>query len=114
MWLTSTDDLPALKSFDERSLRLRQRATQIGNQVVVTQQGRIITNLAVRINSLEAQSEGKTLNIEELLRQLRVDLEEAIGAWEETREAGLLLAAKQLERMVADFKARIAALEEPI
>ena len=114
MWLTSTDDLPALKSFYERSLRLRQRATQIGNQVVVTQQGRIITNLAVRINSLEAHSEGKTLNIEELLRQLRVDLEEAIGAWEETREAGLLLAAKQLERMVADFKVRIAALEEPV
>lgn len=114
MWLTSTDDLPALKSFYERSLRLRQRATEVGNQAVIEQQGRIITNLTVRINSLEAQTEGKALTIEELLRQLRVDLMEARAALDEAREAGLLLAAKQVERTVADLHARIAALEEPV
>src|SRR5947199_10633622 len=58
MWLTSTDHLPALKSFHGRSLRLLQRATEIGNQVVVQQQKQIITNVAVRITSLEASDEG--------------------------------------------------------
>src|SRR5712691_3615737 len=30
MWLTSTDDLPALQSFSERAIRLHQRATEVG------------------------------------------------------------------------------------
>src|SRR5579875_1817054 len=53
MWLTSTDDLPKLKSFYERAVRLRQSAIEAGNQFVVEQQERIIAGLAVRINSLE-------------------------------------------------------------
>ncbi len=112
MWLTSTDDLPALKSFYERSVRLKQRATEIGNQFVIQQQGRIIANLAVRINSLEANEEGNTLSVDELLAQLRTDLMEAESGLEEAQEAGLRLSAKHLERMVANLKARIAALEE--
>src|SRR5438270_7995189 len=32
MWLTSTEDLPALKSFYERAVRLKQRAGETGNQ----------------------------------------------------------------------------------
>jgi integrase/recombinase XerD len=114
MWLTSTDDLPALKSFHERSLRLRQRATEIGNQVVVQQQEHIIANLTVRINSLQDHSEGSVLTIDEILAQLRIDLVEAINGWEEAQAAGLLLAAKHLERTVTDLKARITALEDSV
>ena len=50
MWLASTDDLPALKSFYERALHLKQRAKETGNQFVIEQQERIIATLAVRIN----------------------------------------------------------------
>jgi hypothetical protein len=45
MWLTSTDDLPALKSFYERAIRLRQRGVEAGNQIVVQQQEHIIATL---------------------------------------------------------------------
>ncbi len=50
MWLASTDDLPALKSFYERALHLKQRGMETGNQFVIEQQERIIATLAVRIN----------------------------------------------------------------
>lgn len=50
MWLASTDDLPALKSFYERALHLKQRAMETGNRFVIEQQERIIATLAVRIN----------------------------------------------------------------
>jgi integrase/recombinase XerD len=52
MWLTSTDDLPKLKSFYERAVRLKQRATEKGNQFVVDQQEHIISALTIRIKSL--------------------------------------------------------------
>jgi hypothetical protein len=52
-WLTSTDDLPALKSFHQRAMRLKQRATQVGNQIVIEQQDHIIPSLSLRIKSLE-------------------------------------------------------------
>jgi integrase/recombinase XerD len=113
MWLTSTDDLPALTSFYERAVRLRQRGTDAGNQVVVQQQEHIIATLAVRIKSLEATEMDSTLCVDDVLAQLHTDLAEAESGLEEAREAGLLLAAKHLERTITDLKARIAALEEP-
>jgi hypothetical protein len=114
MWLTSTDDLPKLKSFYERAVRLKQRATEAGNQFVVEQQERIIAGLAVRINSLENPEMDGTLCVDDVLAQLRLDLAEAEGALEEVHENGLVPAAKYLERTIADLKARIAALEETI
>jgi integrase/recombinase XerD len=111
MWLTSTDDLPALKSFHERAIRLRQRAQDVGNQVVVQQQTHIITNVTVRLKSLEEPEGDGTLNLDEMLAQLRTDLAEAESGLEEARAAGLLLAAKHLERVVGELKARLAALE---
>jgi len=113
MWLTSTDDLPALKSFYERAVRLRQRGADAGNHVVVQQQEHIIATLAVRIKSLEATGMDGTLCVDDVLAQLHTDLAEAESGLEEAREAGLLLAAKHLERTITDLKARIAALEEP-
>src|SRR5260370_30155975 len=53
MWLTSTEDLPALKSFYERAVRLKQRAGETGNQFVIQQQDRILPTLSLRIKSLE-------------------------------------------------------------
>ena len=111
MWLTSTDDLPALKSFHERAIRLRQRAQDVGNQVVVQQQTHIITNLTVRLGSLEEPEGDGTLNLDEMLAQLRTDLAEAESGLEEARAAGLLLAAKHLERVIGELQARLAALE---
>jgi len=111
MWLTSTDDVPALKSFYVRAIRLRQRAVETRNQTVITQQDHIITNLAVRIKSLEEDDADGQLGVDDLLAQLRVDLAEAISGWEEAKEAGLLLAAKHLERTTIDLKAKIEALE---
>lgn len=99
MWLTSTDDVPALKSFYVRAIRLRQRAVETGNQTVITQQDHIITNLAVRINSLEEDDADGQLGVDDILSQLRVDLAEAISGWEEAKEAGLLLAAKLLAKV---------------
>jgi hypothetical protein len=111
MWLTSTDDMPALKSFYARAIRLRQRAVETGNQTVITQQDHIIPNLAVRIKSLEEEHGDGTLCVDDILTQLRVDLAEARGGWEEAREAGLRLSAKHLERTIIDLKAKIEALE---
>ena len=114
MWLTSTDDLPKLKSFYERAVRLKQRAIEAGNQLVVERQERIIAGLAVRINSLENPEMDGTRCVDDVLAQLRMDLAEAESALEEVHENGLVPAAKYLERTIADLKARIAALEETI
>ena len=111
-WLTSTDDLPALKSFYQRAVRLKQRATGVGNQLVIEQQDRIIPSLSVRIRSLEDPSSDGGLSVDELLSQLRCDLVEAESGREEAREAGLPLAAKHLERAITELKMRLAALEE--
>lgn len=111
MWLTSTDDLPALKSFYERAVRLRQRAERVGSQVIVQQQAHIITNLQVRLRSLEAPEGDGILSLDQMLAQLHSDLAEAISGLEEARAAGLLLAAKHLERVAAELKARLTALE---
>jgi integrase/recombinase XerD len=113
MWLTSTEDLPSLKSFYERATRLKQRATEKGNQFVVDQQEHIIINLATRIKSLEEPAMDGTLAVDEVLTQLRTDLTEAESALDEVRENGLIPAAKYLERSIADLKARIAVLEDP-
>ena len=113
MWLTSTEDLPKLKSFYERAVRLKQRASDVGNHFVIEQQERIIANLAVRIESLEATEMDGKLVVDEVLGQLQTDLVEAECALEEVRENGLIPAAKYLERTIVDLKARIAALEEP-
>ncbi len=113
-WLTSTDDLPALKSFHQRAVRLKQRATEVGNQIVTEQQDRIIPSLSLRIKSLEDPGTDGSLSVDELLSQLRSDLTEAESGLEEAREAGLPLAAKHLERAITDLKMRIAALEETV
>ncbi len=112
MWLTSTDDLFALKSFYDRAVRLKQRALEAGNRFVIEQQERIISNLSVRIKSLEDTSGDGMLSVDDMLTQLRTDLIEAEGALEEANEAGLVLAAKHIERAITELKARIAALEE--
>lgn len=111
MWLTSTDDLPALKSFYERAMRLKQRAQEVGNQVVVQQQTHIITNVTVRLKSLQEPEGDETFDLDSLLAQLRTDLAEAEAGLEEAQTAGLLLAAKHLERVISELKARLAALE---
>jgi integrase len=113
-WLTSTDDLPALKSFHQRAMRLKQRATEVGNQIVIEQQDRIIPSLSLRIKSLEDPGTDGGLSVDEILSQLRSDLTEAESGLEEAREAGLPLAAKHVERTITDLKMRIAALEETI
>ena len=113
-WLTSSDDLPALKSFHQRAVRLKQRAIEVGNQMVAEQQDRIIPNLALRVKSLEDPSTDAGLSVDELLSGLRSDLAEAESGLEEAREAGLPLAAKHLERTMTDLKMRIAALKETI
>jgi len=113
MWLTSTDDLPKLKSFYERAIRLKQQATTCGNQFVINQQEHIIANLSVRIKSLEEPSMDETLAVDEVLEQLKADLAEAESALEEVGEHGLIPTAKYLERTIADLKAKITALEEP-
>ena len=113
MWLTSTEDLPALKSFEARAIRLKQRAMEAGNQHVIEQQSRILPILAVRIKSLEETPLDGSLCVEDVLAQLRTDLAEAECGLEEAREAGALLAVKSLEWTITEIKARIAALEEP-
>jgi hypothetical protein len=114
MWLTSTDDLPKLKSFYERAVRLKQRAEAKGNHFVVTQQEHIIASLAIRIKSLETTEMDGTLAVDEVLGQLKADLAEAESALEEIYENGLIPAAKYLERTLTSLKARIAALEESV
>lgn len=111
MWLTSTDDLPALKSFYDRAIRLKQRALEKGNQIVVEQQDRLIPALALRIKSLEVPEMDGSLCVDDVLAQLRLDLTEAECGLEEAQAAGLVLAARHLERAIAEMKMRIAALE---
>jgi len=111
-WLTSTDDLPALKSFYQRAVRLKHRATEVGNQLVIERQDRIIPGLSLRIKSLEDPQAESGLSVDELLAGLSSDLAEAESGLEEAREAGLPLAAKHLERTITDLKMRIAALGE--
>ncbi|MGZ3646363.1 MAG: tyrosine-type recombinase/integrase [Ktedonobacteraceae bacterium] len=113
MWLTSTEDLPELKSFYERAVRLKQRAIEKDNQFVVEHQDRILAGLSIRISSLERSEMDGTLVVDEVLGQLQTDLAEAENALEEVRENGLIPTAKYLERTITDLKARIAALEEP-
>src|SRR5690348_13001672 len=99
MWLTSTEDLPALTSFSERATRLHQHAVNAGNQFVVQQQQRIVANLAVRIKSLEnTEMDGTDVALDDVLMQLRMDLAEAESALDEVCVNGLIPAAKYLER----------------
>jgi integrase/recombinase XerD len=112
MWLTSTEDVPALKSFYERAVRLKQQAIEKDNRFVVEQQERIIATLAVRISSLERTEMDGRLAVDDVLAQLRSDLTEAESALEEALENGLVQAAKYLERTITDLKARITAVEE--
>ncbi|WP_338258580.1 tyrosine-type recombinase/integrase [Dictyobacter halimunensis] len=111
MWLTSTDDVPALKSFHERAMRLKQRAIERGNQFVVQQQDHIIPILEVRIKSLEIPEMDGSLCLDDVLAQLCSDLTEAESGLEEARVAGLVLASRHLERAITEIKARIVALE---
>ena len=113
MWLTSTDDLPALKSFYDRAVRLKQRAQTAENQIVIEQQNRIIPTLVLRIKSLEATEMDGSLCVDDVLAQLRSDLAEAECGLEEAKATGLVLAARHLERAITDMKTRIAALEVP-
>ncbi len=113
MWLTSTEDLPALKSFYDRAIRLKQRATEYGNQIVAQQQDRIIPTLALRIKSLEVTEMDGSLCVDAVLASLRTDLAEAECGLEEAQNAGLVLSARHLERAIMDMKMRIAALEVP-
>src|SRR6266487_461730 len=113
MWLTSTDDVPALKSFYDRAIRLKQRAIEKGNQIVALQQDRIIPPLALRIQSLEETPMDGSLCVDDVLAQLRTDLAEAECGLEEAQTTGLVLAARHLERAIMEMKMRIAALEVP-
>jgi hypothetical protein len=113
MWLTSTDDLPALKSFYDRAIRLKQHATTKGNQFVLDQQDRIIATLTLRIKSLEVTEMDGSLCVDDVLAQLRTDLAEAECGLEEAHTAGLVLATRHLERAITEMKIRIAALEVP-
>ena len=110
-WLTSTEDLPRLKIIQSKAFRLRQRANEVGNMVVLENQDRIIPLLATRINSLEDANMDDSLSINEFLSLLRADLAEAEEGQDETREAGTLLAGKFLERSITALKAQIAELE---
>jgi integrase len=111
MWLTSTDDLPALKSFSNRANCVKHHAREKGNQIVIEQHDRIIPTLALRIKSLEEPSVDGSLCVDEVLSQLRLDLAEAEIGLEEAQRAGLVLATRHLERAIAEMKRRLAALE---
>jgi hypothetical protein len=87
MWLTSTDDVPALKSFYNRAIRLKQQATAKGNQFVIDQQDRIIPTLTLRIKSLESTEMDGSLCVDDVLTQLRTDLAEAECGLEEENRA---------------------------
>lgn len=76
------------------------------------QRTHIITNLTVRLKSLQEPEGDGTLDLDSLLAQLRTDLAEAEAGLEEAQTAGLLLAAKHLERVISEIKARLVALEE--
>lgn len=65
-WLTSTEDLPGLRAFYRKALSLKQRASEVGNPVVLENQARIIPILALRIKSLEDENQDDESSIEDL------------------------------------------------
>lgn len=113
-WLTSTEDLPGLRAFYRKALRLKQRASEVGNPVVLENQARIIPILALRIKSLEDenQDDESSISIEDLIIQLRAELGEAEVGRDEVQEAGLLFTVRRIDRKIAELRARIAELEE--
>jgi integrase len=111
-WLTSTEDLPGLRAFYSKALRLNQQASEVGNPVVLENQARIIPILALRIKSLEDESQDNEDSIEDRVVQLRAELEDAEVGRDEAQEAGLLLTLRYMDRKVAELRARIAELEE--
>ena len=110
-WLTSIEDLPALKTFHGKALRLRRRAREAGNPVVVENQDRIIPILALRIESLE-ETQTAALSNDELVDQLRAELIEVKASLDEASEAGIINAEKYLERRIEELQASIAEMEE--
>jgi integrase/recombinase XerD len=111
-WLTSTEDVPALKAFLERAVRLRQLAADKGNRAVITNQDRIIPLLQVRIASLEkASGADGSLFVAALLEQLKAALAEMEAGLEEAREAQLVIGIKHFEHRITELKAQIASLE---
>jgi hypothetical protein len=110
-WLTSTEDLPALKTFQAKAVRLRQRSEAVGNRLVMEQQERLLPSLALRIAALEQPEQG-TLTAPDLLAQLRSELAQIETALEEAQAAGLVVATKRLEQDLADLQATMATLEE--
>jgi integrase/recombinase XerD len=84
-----------------------------GNQFVIDQQDRIIPTLTLRIKSLESTEMDGSLCVDDVLTQLRTDLAEAECGLEEAQAAGLVLAARHLERAITEMKMRITALEVP-
>src|SRR5579871_251484 len=114
-WLTSTEEVPALKAFLERAMRLRQQAVEKGNQMVVANQDRIIPLLQMRIASLEkASGEDGSLSVDDLLKQLKAELAELEAGLEEAREAQLIIGIKHFEQRIAELKAQIASLERAL
>jgi hypothetical protein len=79
---------------------------------VLENQARIIPILALRIKSLEDESQDNEDSIEDRVVQLRAELEDAEVGRDEAQEAGLLLTVRYMDRKVAELRARIAELEE--
>lgn len=46
-WLTSTEDLPRLKVFHSKAIRLKQRAIEVGNSPILQNQDKIIPLLSI-------------------------------------------------------------------
>jgi hypothetical protein len=113
-WLTSTEDLPGLKAFYRKALHLKQRASEVGNPVVLENQARIIPILALRIKSLEDENQDDESSIGDLILQLRAELEEAEVGRDEVQEAGRIFAERLIDRKIAELRARIAELEEAL
>jgi len=110
-WLTSTEDIPGLKAFYGKAVRLKHQANEVGNSIVVQNQDKIIPLLAIRINGLEKMSIEASLSIDELLSQLQNDLLAAEAGREEACEIGLIQAAKRIECKIDELKARITKLD---
>ena len=111
-WLTSTEDLPGLRAFYRKALYLKQRASEVGNPVVLGNQEKIIPILALRIKSLEDEGHDNVNSIENLIIQLRAELVEAEVGRDEMQDAGRLFTVRLIDRKVAELRARIAELEE--
>jgi integrase/recombinase XerD len=111
-WLTSTEDLPGLRAFYRKALRLKQRASEAENPIVLENQARIIPILALRIKSLEDKSRDNEVSIDDLSIQLCAELEEAEVGREEAQGAGRLLTMRRIDRRIGELRARIAELEE--